>query len=484
MWLRNEWLVPFLNGAPYSDKPPLLFWSMLLGWRVFGVNQWWPRLLSPLFALASGFLLMRLARRLSPGGFGRGDLPLAFLSGALWVTYSTVVLFDTLLTACALVALLGVVDAWQGRPGRGWLIYGAGIGLGVLTKGPVVLVHVLPVALLAPWWATKSPAGGWGRWYLGVTFGLALGAALGLAWAIAAGARGGPEYRDSILWEQSAGRVAAAFAHRRPWWWYFPLLPLVLFPWSLWPPLWRALAGLRRGLTETAARFALACILPAFIILSLISGKQVHYLMPLLPIFAILAAAAFRGTAGEGRSWDTAVPAILLGAAGGLLLLQRETGAESWLGQIPRLWGLVLVLGALLLAVPRPRSRQVVALSLVPPALLSVTHLAGMGLISRIYDLRPAASLLKQAEEAGRPVAFVGRYQGQFHFLGRLERPFEPVTPDSLHQWMARHPDGLVIRHQTSRTFSVTPFLVQPYRDGVMVIWEATPADKSPTITE
>jgi hypothetical protein len=49
---------------------------------------------------------------------------------------------------------------------------------------------------------------------------------------------------------------------------------------------------------------------------------------------------------------------------------------------------------------------------------------------------------------------------------------------------MARHPDGLVIRHQTSRTFSVTPFFVQPYRDGVMVIWEATPADKSPTITE
>ena len=26
MWLRNDWLVLFKNGAPYSHKPPLLFW--------------------------------------------------------------------------------------------------------------------------------------------------------------------------------------------------------------------------------------------------------------------------------------------------------------------------------------------------------------------------------------------------------------------------------------------------------------------------
>src|ERR1041384_413331 len=26
MWLRRDLLVPHLNGVPYSDKPPLLFW--------------------------------------------------------------------------------------------------------------------------------------------------------------------------------------------------------------------------------------------------------------------------------------------------------------------------------------------------------------------------------------------------------------------------------------------------------------------------
>ena len=190
MWRRADWVVPYLNGAPYSDKPPLLFWGILAGWRVFGVNEWWPRLLSPLFGLLSALLLANLARRLSPERPDAADRALPFLSGMLWSIYSTLVLFDTLLTACVLVALCGVVEAARGRPGRGWLAYGGGIGLGVLAKGPVVLVHVLPVALLAPWWVMEPPRARWRRWYLGLMAGVALGAVIGLAWALSAAARG------------------------------------------------------------------------------------------------------------------------------------------------------------------------------------------------------------------------------------------------------------------------------------------------------
>lgn len=31
MWLRGDFLVPYLNGVPYSHKPPLLFWLFHLG---------------------------------------------------------------------------------------------------------------------------------------------------------------------------------------------------------------------------------------------------------------------------------------------------------------------------------------------------------------------------------------------------------------------------------------------------------------------
>ena len=31
MWQRSDLLVPWLNGGPYADKPPLLFWIIQAG---------------------------------------------------------------------------------------------------------------------------------------------------------------------------------------------------------------------------------------------------------------------------------------------------------------------------------------------------------------------------------------------------------------------------------------------------------------------
>ena len=41
MWREGHYLVPHLNGDPYSHKPPMLFWLMTAGWHLFGVNDWW-----------------------------------------------------------------------------------------------------------------------------------------------------------------------------------------------------------------------------------------------------------------------------------------------------------------------------------------------------------------------------------------------------------------------------------------------------------
>ena len=81
MWNSGNLLVPHLNGDPYSHKPPLLFWLINLGWAVFGVNEWWPRLVAPLFGLASLFLTAGLARRLWPGEAECAAAPLILVGG-------------------------------------------------------------------------------------------------------------------------------------------------------------------------------------------------------------------------------------------------------------------------------------------------------------------------------------------------------------------------------------------------------------------
>jgi hypothetical protein len=121
--------------------------------------------------------------------------------------------------------------------------------------------------------------------------------------------------------------------------------------------------------------------------------------------------------------------------------------------------------------------RQIVALSLL--SLLIIMHLAGMGVIRRTYDLRPSALILKHAEDAGDAIGYVGRYEGQFHFLGRLTRPIDELTPAALPAWMAEHPNALVIRYQRSHATPAPAVFVQPYRDGMLSISQEVNASSS-----
>ena len=68
-----------------------------------------------------------------------------------------------------MLALLGVLGAASRAGLTGWLIAGIAMGLSILSKGPVVLVHVLPAALLAPWWSMRVRTR-FVRWYAGCLF--------------------------------------------------------------------------------------------------------------------------------------------------------------------------------------------------------------------------------------------------------------------------------------------------------------------------
>ncbi|MGH8674162.1 MAG: ArnT family glycosyltransferase, partial [Burkholderiales bacterium] len=167
MWLRGDFLVPYVNGEPYSHKPPLLFWLIQIGWAVFGVNEWWPRLVAPLCAFAALPLIRTLARLLWPAEREAASYAAWTLFGTLlFAAFITLVLFDLLLMLCVMTAMIGLLRAARGETGAGILWLGAGIGLGVLAKGPVILLHVLPVAVVAPWWTPVARAAPM-RWVLG-----------------------------------------------------------------------------------------------------------------------------------------------------------------------------------------------------------------------------------------------------------------------------------------------------------------------------
>ncbi|OHC76239.1 MAG: hypothetical protein A3G18_11045 [Rhodospirillales bacterium RIFCSPLOWO2_12_FULL_58_28] len=486
MWLKSEFLVPYLNGEPYSHKPPLLFWLIHLGWAAFGVNEWWPRLAAPFFGLGSLFLTARMARRLWPDIGGSALTAPLILSGCLfWSLFATLTMFDLILAFCALVGLLGVLRAWRGDYFKGFAALGVGIGVGMLAKGPAILPHVLPAALLAPLWG-EYLAGGhkadWKRWYMGVAAALALGVAIALAWAVPAAVRGGEDYADAIFWGQSAGRMVHSFAHGRSWWWYLAVLSPLILPWIVWPALWRAARGSRAAMNDGGVRFCLSWFLPAFLTFSLISGKQLHYLLPVFPALALIFAFLLSKSdpAGKERQIDRMVPGLFFVFCGVVIFIlpfiggavRLPQGTADMLGE----WGLpVLAAGTVAAMIPASSIRaRAAALSALSTALVVSLHMSAKPVFAAAYDLKPMSLRLNEWERQGYALAFFGVYHGQFHFLGRLEKRMEPigVIADDEARWMQAFDKGKVVTYYEKVPTIATPDLVLPFRNGFYVVWD------------
>lgn len=445
MWLRGDFLVPYLNGEPYHHKPPLLFWLMQAGWAVLGVNEWWPRLVAPLISLLNLVLVHKLAQRLWPQQAGlQRQAPWMLFGLVLWAVFLTLVQFDLLIVFFTLLGMLGLLQAAAGeRRGWGWLA--VALGLGILGKGPVILLHVLPAALLAPLWVEGRIA--WGRWYPAVLGAVALGAGLALAWAIPAGIAGGEEYRHAIFWSQTADRMVESVAHMRPLWWYLPWLPLMLLPWLLWSRVWRG-ARKRPWRGDAGVRFLLVWVLPLLIAFSLISGKQVKYLLPLVPAaILLLARLAAAAEPVPRRPLLAAFMLILGGAVLASLPFLVSPERAYWATQLP-LWpgAALVVIGVLTLLIPAVApDRQVLLITISSVLLVIGGHLGVLRPAALSYDLEPIAERLGRLQAEGRPIAHLGRYHGQFHFYGRLEQPLEEIAQRNVEQWVDRHPEGYVI---------------------------------------
>ena len=487
MWLSGNWLVPHLDGQPYSDKPPLLFWLITLAWSVTGPSALAARLIALAAGAGSCLLTGLIARQLWPGLRGVGPWATAALAATgLFSLFSSLVMFDGLLTLSVLLSVLGMLLVWRRGRAAWWALVAFGLGLGVLAKGPVALLHLLAVGGVASFWIAGGAPGGRRRWYLGLAAAVAGGAVLALAWAVPAAIAGGAEYRHMILWGQTAGRVEHAFAHARPWWFFLALLPVVVFPWGWWPPLWRW--ARRRGGSGDgpALRFCVLWFVVLFVAFSAISGKQIHYLLPVLPSLALIAA---RGIVDDGvaaRRRDLVVPVLPMLAVGMIAPLYEiadALGLSAHLSHaaavLDRLrldwpsWGLLVVLAALVLGVAPRVKAQAAGLAAAWAATLVAVHLVAAPAFS-IYDWSRLAPAIRAHQACG--VAWVGDYAGEIGFVARVTRPVESLPIDQLAGWLAAHPGGIAIAKRfdpSTGTDLPAPDRILDYRGRRLALWIA-----------
>ncbi|MEJ1994885.1 MAG: glycosyltransferase family 39 protein [Limibacillus sp.] len=477
MWRDHSLLVPHLNGAVYSQKPPLLFWLVDLLWSITGVSGFGARLIAPFFGLLSIFLTALLARRLWP------DEPQAAARAAwilattgLFLVFGSLTMFDSLLMAATLLAIIGLIEQSRNGGLLGWPLVAVAVALGVLAKGPAIVVHVVPLALLPFLWNPGRSKQALIKWYRG--FFLAMLAAGGLVafWFLPAVLTQGESYLEAVVWNQGAGRVVSSFAHHKPFWFFIALVPLFLWPWG-WSG--RALKAIGPGnlWRDQGGRICAIWIAAAFVIHSVFSGKQLHYLLPELPALALVFARLDWSCAGlEGAKGWRILPLAPL-------LLAVPVAWAAHFGMIPQLeqlfaplplWLLLSgSLGSLLLAyllLILPHAGQVAALSSV--GTLVIFYLIGTPLLQANYSGARIGEALAEHESLG--IAQYGaKYSGEFTFLGRLTQHLEELnTPDDLRDWVKSHPGGAVIAKYEVDTLPWRPEIEVPYRGKSYLIWQ------------
>jgi len=311
----GDWLLPRLNGAPFLDKPPLTYWGMAAGMVLLGENEWGARLFHALWFVIAAFAAGAAARCFWGPRSGR-LASLVFATSLAPLVAGNILTPDMPLTAMGTLLFLFYVKA-QGigdrqaeaaspdRRWAWWIAAGAAAGLGLLAKGPALIVFAAPLAVHAVIGSTAARGDRRTAWAGLFTLG-ALAAGIGLSW-YAVLFHSVPGAFRYVLDNQVTGRLLTATYARNAGaenslLYYPPVLIAGALPWIfLWPWIGRAAARvILRGPREMT-RFlaapgpgpllALATAIPLGI-LCFASSKLPLYALPLFVPLAILEARA------------------------------------------------------------------------------------------------------------------------------------------------------------------------------------------------
>ncbi|CAN0429108.1 unnamed protein product, partial [Phaeothamnion confervicola] len=187
----GDWIVPHLDGLPYIEKPPLLYWLTALGFGLFGPTEAAAR------AVPAAASLSVVATALWLGA--RTGRPMAGWVAGLIVATSIVTIaigrtlyFDMLNTALVSLALAAAyvgLDEGKAGPIR---LAAAALALAVLTKG-LVGMGLCAIVLASFLVATRAPLAHWKRLLDPVAILVFL--AIAVPWHVAAALR-----HDEFAW--------------------------------------------------------------------------------------------------------------------------------------------------------------------------------------------------------------------------------------------------------------------------------------------
>jgi 4-amino-4-deoxy-L-arabinose transferase-like glycosyltransferase len=429
---------PTTYGEPYADYSALstlLIWLLSLPFgAVNTLTAWLPS------AIAGAVIVTLMYRLLAVHSRRWAWLSIALLLlTSTFVTEVRAVSQDLMLAAVALsVFYLGYARDHFGAGRRWWLMFVL-LLLGFGIRGPIGLV--IPTGMLCSYYLLNRQ---WARlWVFGVLAALLLAACVGLLLWLAK-ASGGEAFLQDVIRMQFMGRMDGSEGVSGSLYYFtsslgnyalaYPLAILVLAAAWLSKPQ-------QRGPALRLVQYCAAAGLIVMVGLSIPQAKKARYLLPMLPMAAIIAAYPFQVAHGRVFAWLRGIiqglwlltPGVLLIA----LLVARHKFAQLLGGVLP----VLIVLGVLqVLALSRLwrpwRRAEVLALSAVL-ALWTVYAAVFEPVERQLYDTRDfsrAAFARVQQNPAPLVLHGMGKDAKAIKFMVNIEQDLQPQFTESVQQ--------------------------------------------------
>jgi 4-amino-4-deoxy-L-arabinose transferase-like glycosyltransferase len=299
---RGDYVVPYFNDKYRFDKPPLIYWTQIASYRVFGENEFGARFPSAVAAAVTAVLLFAWGRRLGSERVGWWAAIIfslclqTFVHAKAAVADMWLVFFVTAASWAGfelLADLLGVASSpAHDRRRKYWrLVFYVALGLGFLAKGPLAWLPLLTVlsskffvghvSLTRRFWFVTGMLGAF---------------AIVCTWGIPALIRTNGEFfavgigrhvveRSFGPLEGHGSQSLRSYLITLPF--YFGTVFLSFFPWSIkLPALTRHLWRKRDGIDN----YLLSGVLIVFIIMSVVKTKLPHYTLTAFPLLSLLLA--------------------------------------------------------------------------------------------------------------------------------------------------------------------------------------------------
>lgn len=314
MVVSGDWIDTKLAGKSWFEKPVLTYWLSATGFKLFGFSEFGARFgIALLAGLGSILTFLFGSRAVSPI---YGYLSASVLTiGGMWIGFSRAATFDMPLTVSMSIALFAFY-LWESNSNRAdrpdkykdvfWYVFCFGLGLGLLAKGLVGII--LPVGIIVPYLFLTHRLKIIFNFKL-IVLGSIIFFATAATWYWPIISRYGMEFINEFFYAHHFQRYTSnKFKHPQPFYFFFAIIIMGIFPWSLYLISGVAHTVKHWAITGWSLRsdklglFLMLWVLVPTVFFSISGSKLPGYILPVFPALALLVGRELY------KWWDSEIP--------------------------------------------------------------------------------------------------------------------------------------------------------------------------------